>query len=165
MWNLPGSFHRALTSLGSSKFILSPMKAISILIPLFSALALSWVPAAFAGDFCAKLTEAEISSAVGVQLQRSATDPCRFGKAFKSVSITMHPGDGSKFDGWVTDARREFPDVQVVSGVGSKAIFYAVELAVQSKNDMFIVHMYLGKTSQEKIALARAVAQKVISHL
>ena len=142
-----------------------PMNSKRFFFALIFVLALLCAPAAFAGDVCTKLTEAEISAAVGVQLQRSPTDPCRFGHAFKSVSITMHPGEGSYFDGWVANARTEFHDVQVVPGVGDKAIFYAVEFAVKSKNDMFVVHMYLGKTPQEKIALAKAVAQKVISHL
>jgi hypothetical protein len=129
------------------------------------ALAVFNAPAAFAGDLCSRLTEAEVSAAVGTQLQRSPTDPCRFGRGFKSIYITMHEGGGGQFDNYAGQARKEFPDVQVVPGIGSKAVFFGFNLAVQYKSDLFVVNVMLGKGTPEKIALAKAVAQKVISHL
>ena len=128
-------------------------------MPLLSA------PAARAADICSALTEAEVSAAVGTPLQRSPTDHCHFGHAFRSVTITMHAGGASGFDAYAASARREFPNVQTVPGVGAKAIFFGFDLAVQYKGDMFVVAIFMGKTAPEKIALAKAVAARVMSHL
>ncbi len=128
-------------------------------------LPLSSAPAARGNDVCTKLTEAEVSEAVGTPLKRSPTDPCRFGHALNSFSITMHAGGGSGYDGYIAQARKEFPEVQTVPGVGSKAAFYGFSLAVQYKSDLFVVQMFMGKSTPEKIALAKAVALKFISHL
>jgi hypothetical protein len=135
------------------------LTAVLLAIPLLGA------PAARAADICSALTEAEVSAAVGTPLQRSPSDPCRFGHAFQSVHITMHAGGASGFDGYATEARREFKDVQTVPGVGAKAIFFGFDLAVQYKNDLFVVAMFMGKSSPEKIALAKAVAVRVMSHM
>jgi len=121
--------------------------------------------AARAGDVCSKLTEEEVSAAVGTPVKRSAADPCRFGSGRNSVYITMHAGGGSGFDGYAANARKDFPDAQAVSGVGSKAIFFGFNLGVQYKSDLFVIQMMLGRSIPEKIALSKAVAQKVVSHL
>ncbi len=120
--------------------------------------------AASAQDVCKRLTEGEVSAAVGMQLQRSPTDPCRFGHAFKSFSIIVHHGDGPRFGDYAAKARQEFKDTQPVSGIGSDAIFFASTLAVKAKGDVIVISMYLGKSPAEKIALAKAVAQKLIAH-
>ncbi len=122
-------------------------------------------PAARATDICSALTEAEVSAAVGTPLKRSPTDQCRFGHGMHSVYITMHAGGGSQFDAYASQARREFPDVQTVPGVGSKAIFFGFNLAVQYKRDLFVINMMLGKSAPDKIALSKAVAARVMSHL
>ncbi len=107
----------------------------------------------------------EVSAAVGTPLQRSPTDACRFGRGLHSVYITMHTGGAGGFDTYAASARKEFPDVQTVPGVGSNAIYFGFNLAVQYKRDLFVVAMYLGKSSPEKLALAKAVALRVMSHL
>jgi hypothetical protein len=137
--------------------------------PWLTAILLSTVllgaPAARAADICSALTEAEISAAVGTPLERSPKDPCHFGHGFQSVTITMHAGGASGFDGYAASARQEFKDVQTVPGIGSNAIFFSFNLAVQYKRDLFVVAMFMGKTSPEKIALAKAVAARVMSHM
>jgi len=122
-------------------------------------------PAACGADICSALTEAEVSAAAGTPLQRSPTDPCHFGHGLRSVSITMHAGGASGFDGYAASARKEFADTQTVPGVGSNAIFFGFNLAVQYKRDLFVVAMFLGKSTPEKIALSKAVAMRVMSHL
>jgi len=131
--------------------------AILLALPLSNA-------AAYAQDVCNRLTEAEVLAAVGTQLKRSPTDPCRFGHAFKSFSIIIHFGDGPRFGDYAANARKEFKDVQVVPGIGSEAIFFGSQLAVKAKGDVIVISMYLGKSTPEKIALAKAVAQKLIAH-
>ncbi len=37
-------------------------------------------------------------------------------------------------------------------------------LAVKAKGDVIVISMFLGKSAPEKIALAKAVAQKLIAH-
>jgi hypothetical protein len=120
--------------------------------------------AAFAQNVCNRLTEEEVSAAVGEQLKRSPTDPCRFGHAFKSFSIIIHSGDGPRFGDYAANARKEFKDAQDVPGIGSGAIFFGTALAVKAKGDVIVISMYLGKSAPEKIALAKAVAQKLIAH-
>jgi hypothetical protein len=132
--------------------------AILLALPLSSV-------AAFAQDVCNRLTEAEVSSAVGAQLKRSPTDPCRFGHAFKSFSIIVHSGDGPRFGDYAANARKEFKDTQDVPGIGSGAIFFGTALAVKAKGDVIVISMFLGKSPAEKIALAKAVAQKLIAHM
>ena len=131
--------------------------AILLVLPLSNA-------AAFAQNVCNRLTEAEVSAAVGAQLKRSPTDPCRFGHAFKSFSIIIHSGDGPRFGDYAANARKEFKDVQDVPGIGSAAIFFGTALAVKAKGDVIVISMFLGKSAPEKIALAKAVAQKLIAH-
>ncbi len=131
--------------------------AILLVLPLSSV-------AVSAQGVCNRLTEAEVSAAVGAQLKRSPTDPCRFGHAFKSFSIIVHSGDGPRFGDYAANARREFKDAQAVPGIGSDAIFFASQLAVKAKGDVIVISMYLGKSPAEKIALAKAVAQKLIAH-
>jgi hypothetical protein len=132
---------------------------------LFLALPLA-VPAVHAQNVCNKLTEAEVAAAVGQPLQRSATDPCRFGKGFHNTfAIILHPGQGSGFAQYAASSRREFSDAQNVSGIGSEAIFFGGgNLAVHYKNDVIFIQMMVGKTPAEKLAYAKAVAQKIISH-
>jgi hypothetical protein len=132
--------------------------AILLVLPLSNV-------AAFAQNVCNRLTEAEVSAAVGAQLMRSPTDPCRFGHAFKSFSIIVHSGDGPRFGDYVANARKEFKNVQDVPGIGSGAIFFGTALAVKAKGDVIVISMYLGKSDPEKIALSKAVAQKLIAHL
>lgn len=127
--------------------------------------ALIGASALHAGDICAALSEAEVSAAVGTPLKRSPSDACRFGSGRSSVYLTMHGGGASQFDTYSGQARRDFPDAQPVLGVGSNAIFFGFNLAVQYKHDLFVVQMMLGKSRSEKIALSKAVAARVISHL
>lgn len=134
-------------------------------IAAFAVLTLLQLPAAFGSDVCSKVTEAEIAAAVGTQLQRSPSDPCRFGKGTQSVAIKMHPGAASQWDTYASGARQEFSDAQPVQGVGSQAIFFGFSLGVQYKSDIIVIQMMLGKTKPEKLAFAKAVALKVISHL
>jgi hypothetical protein len=77
----------------------------------------------------------------------------------KSLSIPLHLGEGSRFDDYAANVRKEFPNVQEVLGIGSKAVFFGFDLAVQSKNDMFVVAMFLSKAPPEKIALASGALQ------
>jgi len=77
----------------------------------------------------------------------------------------MHGGGASQFDTYSGQARRDFPDAQSVPGVGSNAIFFGFNLAVQYKHDLFVVQMMLGKSRSERTALSKAVAARVISHL
>ncbi len=133
--------------------------AVLLAIPLLGA------PAARAADICSALTEAEVSAAVGTTLKRSPTDPCRFGSGRSSLYITMHAGGASQFDTYASQARRNFPDAKPIPGVGSNAIFFGFNLAVQYKHDLFVVQMMLGKSIPEKIALSKAVALRVMSHL
>jgi hypothetical protein len=121
--------------------------------------------AVYAQDICNRLTEAEVSAAVGTQLTRSPADPCRFGHAFKSFSIIIHSGDGPRFGDYAVKAHQEFKDAQTVPGIGSDAIFFGSALAVKAKGDVIVISMYLGKSAPEKIALAKAVAQKLIAHM
>ncbi len=137
----------------------------SFIIALFFSLLMFATSTALAADICSKLTEDEVSAAVGTPLKRSPTDPCRFGHGLKSVYITMHAGGGSQFDCYAATSRQQFPDTQTVAGIGSKAIFFGFNLAVQYKHDLFVVNMMLGKSIPEKISLSKAVALKVISHL
>ncbi|MGO9316767.1 MAG: hypothetical protein ACLPXT_04250 [Terracidiphilus sp.] len=132
--------------------------AILLALPLSNA-------AAFAQNVCNRLTEDEVSAAVGMQLKRSPTDPCRFGHAFKSFSIIIHSGDGPRFGDYAANARKEFKDVQDVPGIGSGAIFFGTALAVKAKGDVIVISMFLGKSIPEKIALSKAVAQKLIAHM
>ena len=132
--------------------------AILLVLPLSSA-------AACAQDICYRLTEAEVAAAVGTQLTRSPANPCRFGHAFKSFSIIIHSGDGPRFGDYAASARQEFKDTQSVPGIGSDAIFFGTALAVRAKGDVIVISMYLGKSPAEKIALAKAVAQKLIAHM
>ncbi|MGD0096672.1 MAG: hypothetical protein ABSB60_09260 [Terracidiphilus sp.] len=134
------------------------LSAILLVPPLAS-------PAAYAQNVCNRLTEAEVSSAVGTQLKRSPTDPCRFGLAFKSFSIIIHSGDGQRFADYAANARQEFKDTQMVTGIGSEAIFFGSQLAVNAKGDVIVISMYLGKSRDEKITLAKSVAQKLIAHM
>ncbi len=131
--------------------------AILLALPLSNAVA-------SAQNVCNRLTEAEASAAVSMQLKRSPTDPCRFGHAFKSFSIIIHSGDGPRFGDYAANARKEFHDVQDVPGIGSAAIFFGTALAVKAKGDVIVISMFLGKSAPEKIALAKAVAQKLIAH-
>jgi hypothetical protein len=135
----------------------------------FSAIVLALplaTSAVHAQSVCNKLTEAEVAAALGQPLQRSPTDPCRFGRGFKSFAIIMHPGQGPGFAQYAASSRREFSDTQNVSGVGSEAIFFGGgNLAVHYKNDVIFIQMLVGKTPAEKLAFAKAVAQKLISHL
>ena len=133
--------------------------AVLLTIPLLAA------PTARAADICSALTEAEVSAAVGTTLKRSPTDACRFGSGRSSLYITMHAGGASQFDTYASQARRDFPDAKPIPGVGSNAIFFPFNLAVQYKRDLFVVQMMLGKAIPEKIAHAKAVALLVISHL
>jgi hypothetical protein len=121
--------------------------------------------AAYAQDLCNRLTEAEVAAAVGTQLTRSRTDPCRFGHAFKSFSIIIHSGDGPRFSDYAANARKEFKDTQSVPGIGSDAIFFGSQLAVKAKGDVIVISMYIGKSQAETIALAKAVAQRLIAHM
>src|ERR1017187_8552358 len=132
--------------------------AILLVLPLLNA-------AAFAQNVCNRLTEEEVSPAVGTQLKRSPTDPCRFGHALKSFSIIIHEGDGPRFSDYAANAHKEFKDAQDVPGIGSGAIFFGNALAVKSKGVVIVISMFLGKSASEKIALSKAVAQKLISHL
>ncbi len=111
--------------------------AILLVLPLSSA-------AASAQGVCSRLTEAEVSAAVGAQLKRSPTDPCRFGHAFKSFSIIVHKGDGPRFGDYATRAHQEFKNTQSVPGIGSDAIFFESQLAVKAKGDVIVISMYLG---------------------
>ena len=77
----------------------------------------------------------------------------------------MHAGGGSQFESYASQARKEFPDAQAVTGMGSDAIFFGFNLAVRQKSDLFVVQMMLGKSVPEKIALAKAVALRAVSHL
>jgi len=133
--------------------------ALLLLIPLLAA------PAARAADICAALTEAEVSAAVGTLLKRSPTDACRFVSGRSSVHLTMHTGGAAGWDMYASEARKDFPDTQTVPGVGSRAIFFGFDLAVEYKHDLFVVAMFMGKSTAEKIALSKAVAARVISHL
>jgi hypothetical protein len=138
--------------------------------PWFTAVFLAIIllgapPVARAVDICSAVTEAEVSTAVGTSLKRSPTDTCRFGSGRQSLYLTMHAGGGSQFDTYASQARRDFPDAQSVPGVGSNAIFFGFNLAVQYKRDLFVIQMMLGKSTNEKIALSKAVAVRVISHL
>jgi hypothetical protein len=121
--------------------------------------------AANAQDVCNRLTEAEASAAVGSQLQRSPTDPCRFGHGFKSFSIIIHHGDGPRFGEYAAKARQEFKDTETVPGIGSDAIFFGTALAVKAKGDVIVISMFMGKSIPEKITLAKAVAEKFIAHM
>jgi hypothetical protein len=102
---------------------------------------------------------------VGTPLKRSPTDACRFGSGRSSVYLTMHAGGAAGFDLYASQARKEFPGTQTVAGVGSNAIFFGFNLAVQYKQDLFVIQMMLGKSAPEKIALSKAVAARVMSHL
>ena len=135
-----------------------------LLIALFFAFLFA-ASSAFAGDICSKLTEDEVSAAVGMPLKRSPTDPCRFGHAMKSFSIIVHPGSAHDFDGYIANAKKEFPNTEAVNGIGARAIFFGFNLAVAYKNDVFVVNMFLGSSSAEKIKLSKAVAEKVIAHM
>lgn len=130
-----------------------------LLTPLLDA------PAARAADICTALTEAEVSAAVGTPVKRSPTDACRFGSGRNSLYITMHGGGASQYDMYAAKARKDFPDAQTVPGVGSNAIYFGFNLAVQYKHDLFVVQMMVGKTAAEKIALCKAVAARVMAHL
>jgi hypothetical protein len=134
------------------------LAAIFFALPLSSA-------GAYAQGLCNRLTEAEVAAAVGTPLQRSPTDPCRFGGMFKSFSIIIHAGDGPRFGEYAASARREFKDTEAVPGIGSDAIFFGTALAVKAKGDVIVVTMMLGKSRPEKIALAKAVAQKLLAHM
>jgi hypothetical protein len=119
-----------------------------------------------AQDLCNRLSEAEVAAAIGQPLRRSPSNPCRFGHAFQSFTIIMHTGEGPGFAQYAASSRREFSDTQNVSGIGSEAIFFGGgNLAVHYKNDVIFIQMLVGKTPAEKLAFAKAVAQKVISHL
>ena len=131
--------------------------AILLALPLSNA-------AAFAQNICNRLTEEEASAAVGQQLKRSPTDPCRFGHGFKTFSIIIHAGGGPGFSDYAANAHKEFKDAQDVPGIGSGAVFYGTNLAVKAKGDVIVISMLLGKSAPEKIALAKAVAQKLIAH-
>jgi hypothetical protein len=131
--------------------------AFFLALPLFPA-------AAYAQNVCDRLSEAEVAAAVGAQLKRSPADPCRFGHAFKSFSIIIHSGDGPRFGEYAAHARQEFKDAQPVAGVGSDAIFFGSNLAVKAKGDVIVIQMLLGSSPAEKIALAKAVALKLIAH-
>ncbi len=133
--------------------------AVLLAIPLLAA------PGARAADICTALTEAEISAAVGTPLKRSPTDACRFGSGRNSVYLTMHAGGAGQFDTYASQARRDFPGTQTVAGVGSNAIFFGFNLAVQYKRDLFVIQVMPGKSAPEKIALAKAVALRVMAHL
>jgi len=52
-----------------------------------------------------------------------------------------------------------------VPGVGSNAIFFGFNLAVQYKRDLFVIQMMLGNSIPEKIALSKSIALGVMSHL
>jgi hypothetical protein len=136
-----------------------------LVVAILLVLALSNAVAVYAQDVCNKLSEDEVSAAVGTPLKRSPTDPCRFGRAFKSFSIIIHSGDGPRFNEYAAKARQEFKDTQTVPGVGSDAIFFGTNLAVKAKGDVIVIEMLLGKSVSEKIALSKAVAQKLIAHL
>jgi hypothetical protein len=125
------------------------------------------VPAAHAQSVCNKLTDAEVAAAVGQPLQRSATDPCRFGKGFHNTfAIIMHTGQGPGFTQYAASSRQEFSDTKNVTGIGSEAIFFGGgNLAVHYKNDVIFIQMMVGKTPDEKLAYAKAVAQKLIGHM
>ena len=137
--------------------------------PRFAAVLLAvpllYASAARASDICAAITEAEVSAAVGTPLKRSPSDACRFGSGRNSLYLTMHAGGGSQFDTYASHARRDFPDAKPVPGVGSNAIFFGFNLAVQYKRDLFVIQMMLGKSIPEKVALSKAVALRVMSHL
>jgi hypothetical protein len=137
-----------------------------VLTAILFALFFANVAAARAQDVCNKLSEDEVAAAVGSPLQRSPTNPCRFGRAMKSFSIIMHYGDGPGFSGYAAQSRKEFKDTQNVSGIGSDAIFFGGgNLAVKAKNDVIFIQMLMGKTPAEKLALSKAVAQKIIAHM
>jgi hypothetical protein len=133
-------------------------------VALCLALSCAYAPAARAQSLCSKLTEDEVSSAVGVQLRRSPTDPCRFGRALQSFTIIIHSGDGPRFGEYANQARQEFKDVQTVPGIGSAAIFYGFNLAVQAKGDVIVVQMLMGHSPAEKIGLSKAVVARLIQH-
>jgi len=79
-----------------------------------------WARRPRASDICAALTEAEVSAAVGTPLKRSPTDACRFGSGRNSVYLTMHAGGGSQYETYASQARRDFPDAQLVPGVPAR---------------------------------------------
>ena len=59
-----------------------------------------------------------------------------------------------------------FPTRKTFPECGSEAIFFGGgNLAVHYKNDVIFIQMLVGKTPAEKLAFAKAVAQKVINHL
>jgi hypothetical protein len=134
------------------------------LVALLLALPLATGPAAHAQAICNRLTEDEVSAAVGASLKRSPTNPCRFGSAFKSFSIIIHAGDGPRFADYAANAHREFKDTQPVSGVGSDAIFFGSNLAVKAKGDVIFIQMLMGRSTDEKIRLSKAVVLKLLAH-
>lgn len=70
-----------------------------------------------------------------------------------------------QFDVYPPQAKKDSPDAQLVSGIETKAIYFGfnlANLAVQYKSDLFVVQTRLGKTTAEKMTLAKAVTAKVI---
>jgi hypothetical protein len=141
------------------------MKKLRLFVPaLLLGLSLTIPAAARAQNSCSKLSEGEVSAAVGSPLKRSPTNPCRFGYAFKSFTIIIHAGDGPRFGDYAANARREFKDTQSVQGIGSEAIFFAANLAVKAKGDVIVIQMLMGHTPDEKIRLSKAVVQALLNH-
>ncbi|MGA2352020.1 MAG: hypothetical protein ABSF70_16415 [Terracidiphilus sp.] len=135
-----------------------------VFIAIVFALPLSNAVAVYAQNICNKLTEDEVSAAVGAQLKRSPTNPCRFGRAFQSFSIIIHSGDGPRFGDYAANARKEFKDAQPVAGIGSDAIFFGGSLAVKAKGDVIYIQMLMGHSTDEKIRLSKVVVQKLLAH-
>jgi hypothetical protein len=135
-------------------------------ISLILAILLSAAGFDNAQEPCQKLSEAEVAQAVGKQLPRDATNPCRFGKGFNSFTIILHMGEGPGFAAYKVSTFKQFPDAQSVSGIGSDGVFFGgMNMAVSAKGNVVFVQMLLGHGKDEKLALSKAVLTKLLSHM
>lgn len=140
------------------------MKFRGLFPAVFLALPLMHPPAARAQSLCDRLSAGDVEAAVGVPLERSPSNPCRFGHGVESFTILIHRGDGPNFSDYADNARREFKDVRQVRGIGSDAIFFGFNLAVKTHGDVIFVQMLMGHSPAEKLQLAKAVVEKLLAY-
>jgi hypothetical protein len=128
-----------------------------------------------ASDACKLLTEADARSILGDKLKpgmHTATmcqyisDADELARAGESVSLTIHENAASEFAKYIADTESSTSTkTETVNGIGKNAAWADGSLIVEQGNDLLVIVVGKKLPKEEHIALAKSLANKIISRL
>ena len=130
---------------------------------------------ATASDACKLLTEEDARSILGDKLKpgmHTATmcqyisDAEELSRAGESVSVTIHQNAASEFAKYIADTESGTgTKTETVSGIGKNAAWADGSLIVEQGNDLLVILVGKRLPKEEHIALAKSLANTIISRL